>query len=67
MNSVESYDKGKTVGAQSREVTPVENFLKTLSDSLTKNTVPDFAQAWRDKISQNPEIQTLTTTVNDKQ
>ena len=66
MNGVNTYDKRKSAEAQTRQPSPVEDFLQSLSDKLTKNETPDYAAQWRAKISENPEAVRLSKEVAEK-
>lgn len=66
MNGVNAYDKNKSTEAQTRQPSPVEEFLQSLSDRLTKNETPDYAKQWRAKISENPEAVRLSKEVAEK-
>lgn len=67
MNSVSNYDKNKNVPSQSRETTPVEDFLQKLSDKLTQNVAPDYAKMWSDAVTANPEVNTYKNSIIDLQ
>lgn len=66
-NSVDTYDKGKKVEAQSRTPEPTPDYLQKQSDTLTKGTTPTYAEMWKKSISENPEIVNLSKTVSEIQ
>ncbi len=65
LNSVDNYDKNKSVTSQSREPSTPTDILQIMSDMVTKNTPPDYAELWREKISENPEANTLINQISD--
>lgn len=65
LNSVDSYDKNKTVGSQARQPSEVTNFIQNLSDKFSKEVTPDYAAKWKELITDNPEAQKYVAQVSD--